>query len=723
MNARELVSPPAAKDSEVWRPEKITPRHLERLAIVYVRQSTPQQLFRHQESREVQYGLKARAQKWGWPEDRILVIDDDLGRSGTSVEGRPGFQRLVAEVTLDHVGIVLGVEMSRLARSCKDWYQLLEVCAVFGTLIADLDGVYNPAEYNDRLLLGLKGTMSEAELHILKQRMEAGRLSKARRGELIFAVPIGYFRRPSGEVVLEPDEEAREVVRLIFKKFEELGTLNAVLRFLVREGVKIPVRVSSGPEKGELQWHRPNRMTLQNILKNPIYAGAYAYGRRHVDPRRKIPGRPSTGRTVVPPERCQVFLKDRFPAYISWEQYERNRERLRANRALAETIGAPRAGSALLAGLVVCGRCGWRMSVRYQSGTTKHVYVCASQLSSYGADLCQSVSGPALDRFVSELVLKVLEPASLELSLEAARNIERERQELEELWQKRLERARYEAERAARQYHHVEPENRLVARQLEQEWEEKLRREKALIEDHERFLRDQPRPLSPEERRRIEALAADIPALWSSPKTTQADRKEIVRELVDRVVVNVVGQSEKVRVRIHWAGGRETEHEIVRPVARLEQLSYWPELQERIRELAAQGLCAARIAERVNEEGFRPPKRREIFGPRGIQDILARLGLCKPGAKREVREPLGQSEWTLGELARELRMPAVTLYTWIRRNWVKSRRSERGRWILWADARELKRLKEVRARPVGYSMHEWWVGHGEGPSTDNDNGR
>ena len=334
--------------------EKITNRHLERLAMVYVRQSTPQQLVRHQESTQVQYNLALRAQEMGWPEERVIVIDDDLGKSGASAEGRVGFQKLVTEVTFDHVGIILGVEMSRLARSCKDWYHLLEVCSVFGTLIADIDGVYEPAQYNDRLLLGLKGTMSEAELHILKQRMKQGRLNKARRGELISDVPIGYMKRSSGEVVLDPDEQAQEVARLIFCKFEDLGTLNAVLRFMVKNGVKLPVRARGGLNKGELEWHRPCRMTLQNVLKNPIYAGAYAYGRRAIDPRRKIPGRPYTGRTVVAPEQCQVFLKDRFPAYITWDQYEHNQERLRSNRAISEAIGAPKNGPSLLSGLVVC---------------------------------------------------------------------------------------------------------------------------------------------------------------------------------------------------------------------------------------------------------------------------------------------------------------------------------------------------------------------------------
>src|SRR5919202_348649 len=276
---------------------KLQVHHRERLAVVYVRQSTLQQVQDHQESTRLQYGLTSFAQQLGWPAERTLVIDDDLGQSGSTAAGRRGFQRLVTEVTLNHVGLILGLEMSRLARSNTDWHHLLEVCALFRTLIADQDGLYDPAQYNDRLLLGLKGTMSEAELHVIKQRMHQGKLSKARRGELGFDVPTGYVRSSSGEVTFDPDEEVQQVIELIFRKFEELLTVHALLRYLVAHGVRIGVRVRGGEGKGELEWHAPNQTTLQNMLKNPIYAGAYAYGRRRIDPRKRKPGRRSTGRT------------------------------------------------------------------------------------------------------------------------------------------------------------------------------------------------------------------------------------------------------------------------------------------------------------------------------------------------------------------------------------------------------------------------------------------
>lgn len=310
--------------SDPWHgySENLTLHHFERLAVVYVRQSTMQQVLDHQESTRLPYGLVQRAMALGWSEARVLVIDEDLGQSGTTAEGRQGFQRLVAEVGLDHVGLVLGVEMSRLARSSKDWHQLLETCALFGTLIADLDGIYDPSQYNDRLLLGLKGTMREAELHLLKQRMEQGTLQKARRGELRFGLPIGYVRDASGAIAFDPDAQVQHVVRLIFRKFDELGTLHALVRYLAQQGIALGVRLREGPAKGTLEWRCPKRTTLQALLRNPIYAGAYAYGRRQVDGRRKQPGHPRSGRVDRTPHDYHVLLNDAVPASITWEQDE-----------------------------------------------------------------------------------------------------------------------------------------------------------------------------------------------------------------------------------------------------------------------------------------------------------------------------------------------------------------------------------------------------------------
>jgi DNA invertase Pin-like site-specific DNA recombinase len=373
------------------RSEKVWPWHRDRLAVVYVRQSTVQQVLDHQESTRLQYGLVDRAQALGWAADRVLVIDEDLGRSGTRADERAGFQRLVSEVSLDHVGLILGLEMSRLARSNRDWYQLLELCALFRTLIADLDGVYDPAQYNDRLLLGLKGTLSEAELHVLKQRMHEGRRNKARRGELRFALPIGYVWGPDGTIGFDPDEQVQAVVRLVFRKFTELGTLHGVLRYLAAHQIQLGVRVREGPGKGELVWRRPNRMTLQTLLKHPLYAGAYVYGRRQDDPRRRRPGQTRSGRVVMAREDWLAFVPDHAPAYISWEQYERNQAQLAANRARTASRGAVRTGRALLAGLVSCARCGTRLLVRYEGAPAHPAYVCARRASNYGEPQCQQV--------------------------------------------------------------------------------------------------------------------------------------------------------------------------------------------------------------------------------------------------------------------------------------------------------------------------------------------
>jgi len=652
-----------------------------------------------------------RAEDLGWVTERVVVIDDDQGQSGASAAGRVGFQRLVSEVSLDHVGLVLGVEMSRLARSSKDWHQLLEVCALFGTLIADLDGVYDPGQYNDRLLLGLKGTMSEAELHILKQRMEQGRLSKARRGELAVPVPSGYLRRPSGEVALDPDEQVQQVVRLIFRKFEELGTLNAVLRYLVKHRIQLGIRVREGPGKGELEWRRPNRMTLQNLLKNPIYAGAYAYGRRQIDPRAKQPGRPSTGRRVIAPDEWYVLLRDRSPAYISWEQYEGNLARLKANQARAEEVGAARKGAALLAGLVVCAKCGRRLHARYGGRCRRHTYVCSRLMSNYGGETCQQLAGPPLDDLVSRWVLDALTPAALELSLEAATNVERERDDLVRLWQQRLERAAYEAERAGRQYRRCEPENRLVARQLERDWEAALATQQHLQEEYRRFARQQPRLLSAAEREAIRRLAHDIPALWAAATTTTAERKELIRQVVERVVVDAEGSSERVRVRVTWARGAQTADELIRPVARLAQLSYYPQLCARARALADEGLTAEAIAARLNAEGYRPPKRREQFGRQGIQELLRDVGVRAGRPRTAPRDGLGADEWWVAELAQRVGMPLATLQGWIRRGWVRARQQEQAprRWIVWADKAEIERLRQRHQRPAGYYTRRLWV--------------
>ncbi len=427
-----------------------------------------QQLERNQESTRIQYALVDRAYDFGWAREAIVIIDDDLGRSGATTEGRVGFQRLVAEVGLGHVGLVLGVEMSRLARSCRDWHQLLEICALFDTLIADADGVYDPANYNDRLLLGLKGTMSEAELHILKARMLEGRRSKARRGELAKPVPMGYVCRPSGDIALDPDEQAQTTIRLVFDLFERFRTVGRVMTWLVEHDIRLPIRARGGTNKGDLEWHRPNRPSLHNLFINPIYGGAYVWGMRPTDRRRQKPGRPGTGRRSARVDEAEVFLPDRVPAYITWDRYRSNQVQLQSN--MAARGGPARAGSALLSGVLICGRCGLRMTAHYNNNGHAGRYVCCRMKADYGEAFCQSLKAAPLDALVSGLVLRALEPAALEASLALAADLEAERLAADQHWQQRLERAGYTAELARRQYTAVDPENRLVARTLERTW-------------------------------------------------------------------------------------------------------------------------------------------------------------------------------------------------------------------------------------------------------------
>ena len=693
-----------------WYSEKLQPHHLERLAVVYVRQSTLQQVLDHQESTRIQYGLAERAQALGWHSERVLTIDEDLGKSGSSAEGRLGFQRLVSEVGLNHVGLILGVDMSRLARSSKDWHQLLEICGLFGTLIADLDGIYDPSQYNDRLLLGLKGTMSEAELHILKQRLVRGKRNKAKRGELGFSVPIGYIRRPSGEIILDPDEQAQAVVKLIFRKFEELGTLNAVLRYLVKHRIQVGVRAHSGLKKGDLEWRRPNRPTLQNLLKSPIYAGAYAYGRKQMDARRKHPDHPNSGLVVKPMAQWHVLIKDHHPAYISWEQYEQHLAQLKANQNRADELGCARAGISLLSGLLVCGRCGGRMAVQYHR-QKHHRYICGQEMADYGGKLCQHLSGACLDKYVSEQVLAALKPAALELSLSAAERIETDRADLDKHWQQRLERATFEADRAKRHYQLVEPENRLVARHLAQEWEAKLKQQQQLTEDYERFCSQQPTHLSAEERQAIRSIAESLPRLWFASTTTQTQRKELARQIIQKITVTVEGESEKVQVIIEWVGGDTCESTLIRPVAKWTQLSYYSKLCHQLEQFAQTDLTTDEIIERLHQAGFRPPKRRQTFNREGIRALMRRLGLLSSSSPR-VQEALAENEWLLPDLARHLEIPKPTLYDWVRRGWVKARQQPNAHksWVIWADKAELDRLQKHRQRPVGEVLQQLWRG-------------
>jgi excisionase family DNA binding protein len=577
----------------------------------------------------------------------------------------------------------------------------LEICALFDTLIADTDGVYDPTIYNDRLLLGLKGTMSEAELHILKARMLEGRRAKARRGELGKAVPMGYLRRPSGEVVFDPDQQAQATIRLVFDLFERLRTIGKVLRYLVEHDIRMPVRARGMARKDELEWHRPNRPTLQNLLANPIYAGAYVYGVRPTDRRRQKVGRPSTGRRLLRAQEADVFLPDRLPAYITWGQYQRNQAQLQSNRAAWG--GAPRAGSALLCGVITCGRCGMRMTAHYNNNGRAARYVCMSMKSNYGEPFCQSLTAAPLDGMMTRLVLQALQPAALETSLALAADLEAERAALDQHWQQRLERACYEVERARRQYNACEPENRLVARSLERAWEEALAEQTRLEADYERVRRERLAAPSSAELLAIRNLAQDLPTLWRAETTTQEERQTIVRLLLERVLVEVVHNTEQVRVICHWHGGNRTLHQLTRPVARLATLSTYASLVARAADLRRDGRSFAEIADILNQEGWRPAKRRNTFNAPMVHHLLIKARVVAPKYRRSkppiIRQP---DEWTIRELAEQIGVPEPTLYSWINKGRLRSRFVQAGRGrakLVHADADTIAALKDIRATP------------------------
>jgi hypothetical protein len=472
-----------------------------------------------------------------------------------------------------------------------------------------------------------------------------------------------------------------------------------LLHYLVRQGIRRPIRPHAGPNRGQLEWHRPNRVTLQNLLHHPIYAGFYRWGHRAIDPRRKVAGRPGTGRTLRQPKDGLVLLEGRCPAYITAERFWANQERLEANRARAASKGAVRQGPSLLGGLLVCGRCGRRLLVQYTNAGRALRYTCCRGAIDYGEPLCQSLSGRRLDAFISRQVLAVLQPAALELHLAAAADVAQERQRLHHHWQQQLERARYETERAARQYQAVEPEHRLVARELERRWEEALQGQRRLEEDYERFCRAQPATLSAAEQEQIRALAHDIPDLWHADTTTPADRQRLVRFLIERIEVQVAGDTDQVGVAIHWAGGFVSHHALVRAVQRYEQMADYPRLRARVDELHAQGKSMTQVAECLNREGFHPPKRAQRFTGSMVAGFLAKKGRSGPRPQAlSAAGMLQKGEWLLTDLARELAMPAATLHRWRKVGWVHARKLPvpGGHWAIWADREERKRLARLR---------------------------
>ena len=641
--------------------ELVKPTHLTRKAVVYVRQSTPHQVVSNQESLRLQYALRQRAHELGWHEADIDVIDADLGLSGASAAVRSGFKELVGRVSLSEVGLILSIDVTRLARNCSDWYPLLDICGLRGCLIADRDGVYDPGSANGRLLLGLKGTISELELHTIRSRLTAGLLAKAERGELALTLPIGLLRDPSGIVVKDPDLAVQERLELVFEMFLKFRTVAKVMRVLNERGLDLPRR----DHHGDPRWARATVASVASILKNPAYAGAFVYGRTRLHtPVREGAAKAKARRPI---DEWRIVVKDRYPAYIDWPTYEKICATIRDNRAeymRIKTRGAPRDGELLLHGIAWCGRCGHKMFVRYKGGGQ---YVCNHLRSNEGLPTCQEMRAARIDKAVADAFLTALAPAELDalsrarrtqLQLDAALRASAERQ---------LERKRYTAALAERQFNRVDPDNRLVAAELERRWEAALTEVRAAEEALVQQASSPPiaqMGLGKDMQGKVIRLAGRLPQIWGDATTTDAQRKALLRCLVDKVVLDR-GEHDLASVRIVWRGGAVTELAIQRRVNAVTQLARGAEMRDRALTLARAGMYDDQIAAILTSEGHRSPNSESEVLPTTVQRIRHAAGM-------QVNEP--RTRWSHGadvltapEMASKLSIPVNWLYVQIRK--------------------------------------------------------
>jgi DNA invertase Pin-like site-specific DNA recombinase len=555
-------------------PSKIKPSHTQRAALVYIRQSTPSQVEHNRESTARQYALADRACQLGWAKEQVVVIDEDLGLSGSSADKRSGFARLTSEVALAHVGIVLGLEVSRLARNNADWYRLLELCGITDTLIGDNDGVYHPALFNDRLLLGLKGTMSEAELHILRARLDGGIRNKAARGELRRGLPVGFvWGEQDGEVLFHPDEAVTGAIRTVFERFAEFGSARRVWLWFRSEGLSFPLQTTPAGMPGPIRWVAPTYTALHHILTNPVYAGAYTYGKtryeRYVDEHGAIRKRIRH----LPVDQWAVLIPDHHPGFIDWPAFQANQARLDSNTRPKphQSGGAVREGSALLQGLATCGHCGRRLHVHYRGRNSAPGYHCAGKDLVAGRGVyCLNVGGTAIEQAVVRTFLEAITPAAIEAVRLSVEQLRSNHDAALTQWRLEVERARYEAERAERRYRSVEPENRLVARGLEAEWEKRLRDLTAAEMELRRREQQQPNSLGPEQLKRIQRLGSDISRVWSAASTTDRDRKELLRTLLEEVILNLKRAEGHAHLTLRWRGGAITVLDV--PVPRFKPM-------------------------------------------------------------------------------------------------------------------------------------------------------
>jgi DNA invertase Pin-like site-specific DNA recombinase len=541
---------------------KIEATHLQRRAVVYLRQSTFRQVYEHHESTVRQYALGQRAMDLGWPADRIDVVDEDLGQSGGAGHHRQGFQRLAEDVAHGRVGAIFALEVSRLSRSSADWHRLLELCNLADVVLADEQDVYMPRDHNDRLLLGLKGTMSEAEQYWMRLRLRGGALNKARRGELFFVPAGGYvWDEAAATFRLDPDESVQRAVRLVFERFRVDGAARAVARYFRQHGLRLPVR---GPAQRDLRWVAPKQSLILNMLHNPIYAGAYVYGRN--EHRLGLADGEMRRRSrKLPQEEWKVCLRDHHPAYIAWDEFMANKRKLDDNRTWRGSIdrrGAGREGHALLQGLLLCGRCGRRMHTQYTGSTRRGTYYCQAEAAQ---GVCWTLPARPVDAAVVQLFLDAVKPPQLELGLAVLRETERQASDVDRQWKLRMERARYEANLAERRYKAVDPDNRVIARTLEREWNDRLIEIEQLEREQQELRRREKIDLSEEDRAQILALSRDLSVVWYADSTTNAERKNLLRMLVREINLTPIDvPARSTRVQILWQTGAVSELTVAR---------------------------------------------------------------------------------------------------------------------------------------------------------------
>ena len=675
--------------------ELVKPHHLGRRAVVYVRQSSPHQVLTNQESLRLQYALRQRARELGWREADIDVIDADLGLSGATAAHRQGFKDLVARVTLGEVGLILSTEVTRLARNCSDWYPLLDVCGHRQCLIADRDGVYDAGSANGRLLLGLKGTISELELHTLRSRLTTGLLAKAARGELALQLPIGLVRDACGVVTKDPDQEIQARIDLVFTTFLQVRTAMAVVRTLHARELALPRR----DRHGDISWRPATLMAVVGMLKNPAYAGTFVYGRTRLGP-----SAPPGARPVQLPrsnEGWRFVVRDRYPAYIDVKTFEKIQAMLEGNRAdymRTKGRGIPRDGAALLHGIVWCGECGHKMAVRYKGGSQ---YVCNHLRQQHGAPVCQCLRAAAIDARVAAAFLEAIAPAEIE-AWSHARNAQRQADEaFRRAETQQVERLRYQAALAERQFNRVDPDNRLVAAELERRWETALtelrRAEAALVHRTVAVASTKPDTIDPRLRAKVVSLGQRLPGLWADPSISRAHKKALLRCLIDKVVLRRRAR-DRAAVRIVWRGGAVSELEVTMPVNALTALSRYAEMEARVLTLAQAGVDDIAIAQTLTAEGHHSARHATAVLPSTVRGIRLQHGLKL--VPEQTRWPQVPGWLTVTGIAARLQVSEKWLRGRIRDGAIRTVRESSGRYLFPDDERALKILRHLRANVV-----------------------